>query len=1307
MNIRISTFFSSILVLVLVFSQFSGIQPVSAACGGIVHVKADSPASNPDGCSWETAFSKFQDALMNTSAGDEIWVASGTYYPDEGEGQSNDDRNSTFQLKNGVSVYGGFNGNEALHSQRDPSVNVTVLSGDIGVIGTVADNSYQVVRIVGAVTDIYVLDGFTITGGNSNGSSGHGGGVYISNASPVLGNLVITGNQASANGAGVFVTSLSSVRSSYSSPSITNTVISNNTAARGGGLYTQNSSPVLTDVSFIGNTATSGAGGGMNNQVLNETTDEYSIPLLTNVTFSGNSARGGGGLFNNHSYPVLTNVTFSGNTASIRGGAILNEGASPLLRSVTITGNTAPTGLGGSIRNVVNASGSPSNPQIYNSILWGNGPDEITSDGIGNTTVVDSIVQGGFPGVNVMTADPLLVSLANNNGFTKTHALTAGSPAIDAGGVNSTCPSTDQRGITRPQGGACDVGSYEFEGGISSTPMFTPTSVPSSTSTATPLPTITSVILTNTPTQTSVPPTATDTPVAPSNTPTQTPLPPTNTSVPSPTFTATLTPIPASTNTLVATMVYHVATYGSSNPSCGTSWADPCNLQYAMNSLAGPNSELWVRQGMYLPGTNRTSTFQLRNGVALYGGFAGTETSRNQRNPNPETNNTVLSGDIGTLGTVADNAYTVVTITGNLSNVFILDGFTIKDGNSNGGVGHGGGIYIQDSSPTLANLIIANNSSSANGGGVYVLSLASRRANYSSPSLTNVTIANNTAARGGGLYTQNGSPILTDVTFSGNIATGGAGGGMNNQVLDEVGDEYSIPVLTNVTFSGNIANGGGGMFNNNSNPVLTNVTFSGNTANIRGGAMLNEGGSPLMRNVTITGNTAPSGLGGAIRNIVNAVGEPSFPEIYNSIVWGNGTDEITGDGTGGLTILDGIVQGGCPAGATCLHVINANPLLGLLTNNGGVTQTHALSAGSPAINAGGGNSVCSTTDQRGVTRPQGDACDIGSYEYDGTVSPILTPTMTATLTYTVTSLPTFTFTPTATLIPTMSFTPSPTNTLIPVATFTSTPTATLTPTRTPTITPPPADVLYVSSTTNGTAGGVSFADEDILSYNTSIGTWSMYFDGSDVGITSDVDAFSILYDGSLLLSLDSDVTVNGLGAVDDSDLIRFTPTSLGVNTSGTFTMYFDGSDVGLSTSGEDVDAFGFTPDGRLVFSTVDSFSVPGVSGNDEDLIAFLPTTLGALTGGTWSLYFDGSDVGLNNASSEEINAVWIDPVDNRIYLSTLGNFSVPGLSGNGSDIFTCAPGSLGSVTLCSYASYWLGASNGFAGEIVDALDIER
>ena len=217
----------------------------------------------------------------------------------------------------------------------------------------------------------------------------------------------------------------------------------------------------------------------------------------------------------------------------------------------------------------------------------------------------------------------------------------------------------------------------------------------------------------------------------------------------------------------------------------------------------------------------------------------------------------------------------------------------------------------------------------------------------------------------------------------------------------------------------------------------------------------------------------------------------------------------------------------------------------------------------------------------------------------------------------------------------------------------------------------------------------------------------MYFDGSDVGVTADVDAFGLMSDGTILISLDVAATVGSLGTVDDSDIIRFTPTSLGTNTAGTFSWYFDGSDVGLSSNGEDVDAIDFAPDGRLLISTTGSFSVTGASGADEDLVAFSATSLGSTTSGTWSLYFDGSDVGLNTSSSEDVNGVWVDHANNEIYLTTLGSFSVTGASGDGSDIFICTPSSLGSTTSCTFTIYWDGSNNGFGGEITDGVHIEQ
>jgi hypothetical protein len=105
---------------------------------------------------------------------------------------------------------------------------------------------------------------------------------------------------------------------------------------------------------------------------------------------------------------------------------------------------------------------------LTNVILWDNKNGQIY-DAPGSTADVSySIVQGGFPGINNLDEDPVLLPLADNGGFTLTHALAKGSPAIDAGdGTN--CPTKDQRGAQRPQDGdedgvpACDIGAYEYD----------------------------------------------------------------------------------------------------------------------------------------------------------------------------------------------------------------------------------------------------------------------------------------------------------------------------------------------------------------------------------------------------------------------------------------------------------------------------------------------------------------------------------------------------------------------------------------------------------------------------------------------------------------------------------------------------------------------------------------------------------------------------------------------------------------------------------------------------------------------------
>lgn len=418
---KLNGFFHRIFIFLLILP--AGLDWHSAAITGASAATASSvlyvkPGASGTCASWATAC-ELQTALGLAVTGDQVWVAAGTYKP-----TASTNRTLSFQLKGGVAVYGGFPAGGGDWSTRSWKTNLTRLSGDIGSSGLISDNSYHVVLADG-VDATAILDGFTISGGNANGSSSSyydcGGGMAISNASPSLKNILFTENS------GVY----------------------------GAGLYVYNGSPFLMDVTFDLNSSTY-AGGGMVNYLCS--------PTLKNVTFSANSATDyGGGLDNYGSSPSLTNVTFSGNSAPTGGGLFNTEDSNPSLVNTTFKGNTAT--YGGAIYNWF------SDPTVVNSILWANTSDQIANGGDSAPVVTYSDIQGGYSGTGNINQDPLLAALANNGGQTQTHALLTGSPAIDAGNP-STCPLTDQRGYFRPIDGngdmvaRCDMGAYEYNSSL-------------------------------------------------------------------------------------------------------------------------------------------------------------------------------------------------------------------------------------------------------------------------------------------------------------------------------------------------------------------------------------------------------------------------------------------------------------------------------------------------------------------------------------------------------------------------------------------------------------------------------------------------------------------------------------------------------------------------------------------------------------------------------------------------------------------------------------------------------------------------
>ncbi len=196
--------------------------------------------------------------------------------------------------------------------------------------------------------------------------------------------------------------------------------------------------------------------------------------------------------------------------------------------------------------------------------------------------------------------------------------------------------------------------------------------------------------------------------------------------------------------------------------------------------------------------------------------------------------------------------------------------------------------------------------------------------------------------------------------------------------------------------------------------------------------------------------------------------------------------------------------------------------------------------------------------------------------------------------------------------------------------------------------------------------------------------YSLFFKGSNVGLgggTESIDAFTVLSDGSLLISTAGQVTVPGVVG-SGTDLLKFVPTKLGSATAGTWSMYFRGSAVGLSTTSENIDGVAALSDGRLILSTSGNFQVSGFSGNGADLMSFAPTRLGNATRGYWDAYLNSDNVGL---TSFNVDAVAVDGAGS-ILLSTTGNFGLTGVSGTKSDVVRFNPLSLGLNTIGSFDS---------------------
>jgi len=275
-----------------------------ATQGPAVYVD-DSATGNNNGTSWADAYTSLQDGLAfesPTGNGAEIWVAAGTYYPDEGNGYTDGDRTAAFQLRNNMIIYGGFAGNEPADfdvNQRDIDGNPTILSGDIDKDGLLdSENSLHVIfNNENGVDKTAVLDGFTISGGFANGKRlphERGGGMFNKEVAPTVRNCIFTNNEARHNGGAIF--------NYTASPNVINTLFYLNTANLGGAVYNYfHAEPVYANCTFANNIGLINGAGIYNNFYANTT--------VNNAIIWGNT---GVQVFNNASTLSITDAIIEG-----------------------------------------------------------------------------------------------------------------------------------------------------------------------------------------------------------------------------------------------------------------------------------------------------------------------------------------------------------------------------------------------------------------------------------------------------------------------------------------------------------------------------------------------------------------------------------------------------------------------------------------------------------------------------------------------------------------------------------------------------------------------------------------------------------------------------------------------------------------------------------------------------------------------------------------------------------------------------------------------------------------------------------
>lgn len=837
---------TSVLWVVVIFVLIAG----GSAGATTYHVKP-SPAGNDanSGLSWISAKGSIRGAIAVANAGDEIWIAAGTY-PEHIKNRTTGEGNSI-----DVKLYGGFNGDESNLEQRNWLTNQTIIDGG-GGDPPMPPESGSVITITGSAGPGMRIDGFTIT----HGHAFLGGGISMVGSAPTIINNYIKDNMAEV-GAGIFCSDYK-ITQPTAHPLITNNIIALNYAAGGdgGGIAVQGTSnivhlpsaaPVINNNTIRDNVADATAGGigGWG----------HASPIISNNIIRANAANydetsasmGGGGIYSTADDLAGKPVSYAIAAPTIINNLIIANGADEGAGICFIDYLPAPdpelTPPPKVINNTIVANNGAAIywdngfPLLSNNLVafntWGlqQGTIGTSAPVIRYNNVYGNALQGkrtdykeiaDQTGISGNISDnPLFANAAIGN-----YHIQPDSPCINAGSNADVNPAwTDMDGQARVIGASVDIGADEWDGTVWN--VFTP--------------------------------------------------------------------------------VYHVSPSGSGTD--GLTWATAKKtLQEGIYLAALTGGEAWVAAGTY------HEHIRIPAYVYLYGGFAGTETARSDRNVTAHP--AVIDGDA--VPNVVYSAYSGYLVSA-------LDGFTVQNGGpytggdisivlntpNFGAGGRGGGVVSRDSSLYLENCTIRHNSMGnpfdnafklAYGGGLFgYLSYSVIRGN----AFVENEILNTFDGSGAGIYLTRSAPVIDGNLLNGNQARSGAA----------IHAYRSTPVITRNTISNNAfyipyppSNAGAdtGAITLIQGPgyVIEGNVIWGNRANQGAGINVSGNFSGIIRNNFIGGNSTLASPGnslggGGIYCLVQDSAVENTMIVNNTIV-GNSTGSLPGIGAqgGGIAI---------------------------------------------------------------------------------------------------------------------------------------------------------------------------------------------------------------------------------------------------------------------------------------------------------------------------------------------------------------------------------------------------------------------